>query len=101
MKRRVRFLPDAKAEFDESADWYEGRQKGFGRKFIGKVREVINRIKINPRLYAKVHGDVRQSLVERFPYSVLYQEDKQEIIVVSVFHSSRNPDVWKKRVDPS
>ena len=98
MKKRVRFLPEAKAEFDEAAEWYESRRRGLGRNFISKVRGVIKRITTNPRLFGKVHGDIRQTLIERFPYSVLYQEDKQEIIVVAVFHSSRNPDVWKKRV---
>ena len=101
MRKRVRFLPEAKAEFDEAADWYEARHKGLGRDFIGKVREVIKRITGNPKLFAIVRGQVRQTVIERFPYSVLYQEDKHEIIVIAVFHSSRNPDVWKKRLDPS
>ncbi len=98
MKKRVRFLPEAKAEFDEAADWYEARQRRLGRDFIGKVREVIKRITSQPRLFATVYGQIRQTLIERFPYSVLYQEDNHEIIVIAVFHTSRNPDVWKKRV---
>ena len=101
MRRRVRFLLEAKAEFDEAADWYEARLRGLGKDFIAKVREVIKRITRTPGLYAMVHGEVRQTIIERFPYSALYQEDKQEIIVIAVFHSSRNPDVWKKRIRPT
>ena len=100
MKKRVRFLPETKAEFDEAADWYEARQKGLGKDFIRKVREVVLRIAGNQRLFPTVHEQIRQTVIERFPYSILYQDDSQEILVIAVFHSSRNPDVWKSRVGP-
>jgi plasmid stabilization system protein ParE len=74
--------------------------RGLGKDFIAKVRQVIKRFTGNPEFYPKVYRETRQSIVERFPYSVLYQEDSQEIIVIGVFHSSRNPDVWMKRVKP-
>jgi plasmid stabilization system protein ParE len=41
---------------------------------------------------------VRRALVTKFPYVVLYREDQGEIIVIAVFHTSRNPSVWQSRV---
>lgn len=95
----VRFLPEARAEFDDAADWYEAKRPGLGIDFVAKVREVLKRISINPRLHQIVYRDVRRAVVARFPYVVLYREEGNEVIVVAVFHASRNPAVWQSRVD--
>ncbi|MFO0811439.1 MAG: type II toxin-antitoxin system RelE/ParE family toxin [Gemmataceae bacterium] len=98
MKRRVRLLPEARAEFDDAGDYYEARRKGLGKDFVAKVRDVFRRISANPRMHGVVYHDVRMALVDRFPYVVLYREDGNEVIIVSVFHTSRDPSIWQSRV---
>jgi plasmid stabilization system protein ParE len=98
MSLPVRLLPEAKAEFDNDADRYEFRQAGLGVDFVVKVREVLRRIAANPRLHAVVYQDVRKAVVKRFPYIVLYREEPGEVIVISVFHTSRDPSIWQSRV---
>jgi toxin ParE1/3/4 len=94
----IRLLPEAKAEFDSAADWYEQKQKGLGIDFILRVGEVFKRIAGNPGMHPVVYKDVRRALLKKFPYVVLYREDQGEIIVIAVFHTSRNPAVWQSRV---
>ena len=94
----IRFRPEAQDEFDDSADWYEQRRPGLGVKFIAKVREVLARISANPRMHAKVYGDVRKAIVTSFPFVIIYCEEGGELVVVSVFHTSRDPSVWQGRV---
>ena len=36
--------------------------------------------------------------MNRFPYLVLYVLEGKTIAVISVFHTGRNPKIWKKRV---
>jgi plasmid stabilization system protein ParE len=98
MSLPVRLLPEAKAEFDAAADWYEQQRKGLGVDFISRVRAVMQRIAANPRLHAIVYKDVRKAVVSRFPFLVLYREAAAEVIVVAVFHTSRNPSIWQARV---
>jgi len=93
----IRLLPEAKDEFDAAADWYEQKQPGLGVDFIAKVRDVLNRIAVNPRLHAAVYVDVRKAVVRRFPYVVVYRVDAAEVIVIAVFHTSRDPAVWQAR----
>lgn len=95
---RVRLLPEARAEFDAAGDYYEAQRSGLGKDFVAKVRAVFQRIRANPRLHAVVYRDVRKALVERFPFIVLYREAGSEVIVVSVFHTSRDPAAWQSRV---
>lgn len=88
MSLPIRLLPEAKAEFDA----------GLGVDFVGRIRVVLERIALNPRLHAMVYGDVRKAVVTRFPYIVLYREESGELVVISVFHSSRDPSTWQARV---
>ena len=98
MSLPIRLLPEAKAEFDTAADWYEAKRVGLGRDFVRRVGEVFVQITANPRLHSRVYREVRKAIVTRFPYIVLYQEEPDEILVISVFHTSRDPSVWKSRV---
>jgi plasmid stabilization system protein ParE len=98
MSLPIRLLPEARAEFDNDVDRYELQQPGLGLDFVAKVRDVFRRIAANPRLHAVVYRDVRKAVVKRFPYIVLYREDAGEVIVVSVFHTSRDPADWQTRV---
>jgi plasmid stabilization system protein ParE len=91
MSLPVRFLPEAKTEYDAAVDWYEQQQPGLGVDFVAKVREVLQRVANMPRMHAAVYQDVRKATLKRFPYVVLYREDQGELIVVSVFHTHGIP----------
>lgn len=98
MSLSVRFLPEAREEFDRATDWYAARGRALGRDFVACVKEVIKRIAANPNIHATVHGDVRKAVVSRFPYVVLYKEEAGDLLVVSVFHTSRDPAEWQSRL---
>ena len=95
------FEPEAKLEFDEAHDYYELAQKGLGKKFRLAVRESLSRIRRTPLSRGVIYPpDVRRVLVSKYPYAVMYRvKSNNQIRVVSVFHSSRNPLIWQKRAD--
>ena len=88
----------AQAEFDEAADWYEQQQPNLGREFVTKVQATLDRLQTTPRQFPVVFEEVRQAIVERFPYSVLFQAEPKRIVVLAVFHHRRDPSVWKRRI---
>lgn len=94
----IRLLPEAKDEFNAATDWYEQQQTGLGWDFVARVRETFQRIAASPRMHGSVYQDVRKAVVKKFPYLVLDREDQGEIIVISVFHTSRDPFGWQSRV---
>ena len=98
MSLPVRFLPEARDEYDAGAVWYDRQRPGLGRAFIGRVREVLKRISANPKIHAKVYRDARKAVVKQFPYVVIYQEEPDEVLIIAVFHCSRNPAAWQLRV---
>jgi plasmid stabilization system protein ParE len=98
MSLPIVFRPDARAEFDDAADWYEQRRPGLGATFTEAVDDVLDLVAAQPRMHATVYKDVRKTVVPVFPYIMLYREDQGGLVVVSVFHTSRDPAEWKSRL---
>ena len=93
-----RFHPEAEAELNLSIDYYESIEPGLGYDFVLEVYETIQRVVDFPKAWTTLDGDVRRSLVKRFPYGVLYSEEADGILILAVMNLHRAPDYWKHRV---
>jgi plasmid stabilization system protein ParE len=91
------FGPEAQEDLIDATDWYEAREPGLGADFLRCVDAAVQRIARNPESYPVVHRNTRMALVRRFPYLIIYRIATQGIIIVAVFHASRDPATWKKR----
>jgi toxin ParE1/3/4 len=89
--------PEAELDLDEARRWYEAERAGLGDAFVDAVDQVLDRMQRAPRLYAKVFQELRLALVRRFPYAVLYRIDEDQITVVAVYHTHRDPRGWQVR----
>jgi len=98
MARKLKILPEASAEFDESATWYEKMSRGRGILFSEAVVEMLDRILEQPDFFPKVRGQIREARLLNYPFCVYYQEIENGILVISIFHTSRNPEIWQRRV---
>jgi plasmid stabilization system protein ParE len=98
MISRVIVRSAAEADLCEAYDWYQQREPELGAAFVREVDSCMKNIVLHPEMYPTVHNDVRQGLVRRFPYCVLYLIADDAIIVLSVFHAARDPKIWKRRV---
>lgn len=98
MNLPIVFRVEAQAEFNEAFDWYEQQRPGLGIDFLICVAEVLERIESLPEAYEVVFEDVRRVVVRKFPYLILYKVEPSRIVVLAVFHSKRDPQVWQDRV---
>lgn len=53
------FHPDALAEADEAARFYDEQEKGLGKKFVEALTDTISRVRNNPELYGKIYNNIR------------------------------------------
>jgi plasmid stabilization system protein ParE len=97
MKLRLKLRRAARKEFDEAIRWYETRQSGLGGEFINEVEHAFQNIAAQPDRYPVAMDDIRIARVRRFPYSLYYRLKTQQIVVLAVFHSSRDPAIWQSR----
>ena len=93
----IAFSRAASAEFIEATAWYDSKRLGLGLEFIAEIDRCISLASINPLQFAIVKEDIRRVVANRFPYSVYFREVKSRIVVLAVFHCSRDPSIWKSR----
>lgn len=89
--------PAAQVEYDAAGDWYEARRPGLGAAFTAAVQTVLDRIAAQPDFYAVTWNGVREGLVSGFPYRVCYREETDQVVVLAIFHTARDPLVWQSR----
>ena len=94
---KLLFHPLAKKEFEISANWYKERSIKVEKSFVESVFKTIDFITNYPKVARKIRGEKRAARVNGFPFSILYIVDSDSIFIVSVFHYSRNPKIWKTR----
>ncbi len=87
----------ARREFDDASDWYDSQRAGLGAKFTRAVQDVLDAIAADPLRFPKVYLEAREAQVSRYPYCVYYRDEGTRAVVISVFHTSRDPSVWQSR----
>lgn len=91
------FHPEAVAEFNEAIDYYDEIESSLGYDFAFEVYSTIQRLVLLPKAWPVIEGEIRRSLVRRFPYGVLYSEENGSIYIVAVMNLHRRPNYWKQR----
>jgi len=91
------FHPEAEKEFIDAINYYEGIEAGLGYDFAGEVLLCIQRILEYPQAWTGIDDQIRRSLVNRFPFGVLYSIEENEIYILAVMHLHREPGYWKSR----
>ena len=82
---------------DESFAYYEQQVTGLGHDFLAEILATLKRIKENPEAWHSFSNRTRRCLVNRFPFGIIYQLRKDEILVVAVAHLHRKPAYWRNR----
>ncbi|HUT37500.1 MAG TPA: type II toxin-antitoxin system RelE/ParE family toxin [Planctomycetota bacterium] len=98
MAAELIFAPETEADIAEAYAWYEARRAGLGEEFLGCVDACIESIRRTPQIHAIVHANYRRALVRRFPYAVFYEHREATLTIYGVLHTSRNPDMWRRRL---
>ncbi len=92
------FHPEAEAELNAAIDWYEARASGLGAAFSEEVRAAVGRAQAFPLAWQVLEGDIRRTLVHRFPYGVLYAPESGRLFIIAVMHLRQRPGYWRGRL---
>lgn len=93
----VEFRHAARAEFLAAAARYESQRPSLGAQFISEIERCIAFAAEQPNAYAVVRKNIRRVTARRFPYSIYFQAEPSRIVVLAVFHGSRDPAIWRGR----
>lgn len=91
----VDFLPDARADFDESFDWYAERSAEAAARFANAVDAALSAVASDPKRFEAVDDLHQECPLKRFPFRIVYRVEEGRIVVVAVAHAKRRRGYWK------
>jgi len=95
---RLLLTADARKDITEAQDWYRREGSVLAASFRAGLDRQLSRILQHPTQFPFARADVRRAKLRRFPYSVLFRVMPDAIYVIACFHSSRDPNVWLRRL---
>ena len=75
----------------DAYDWYEEQRPGLGEEFLEELDGLYSKLSSHPGYFGKVKKNFRQAALKRFPFVIVYEIIKSEVVVSAVFHTKRNP----------
>ncbi|MBK6591669.1 MAG: type II toxin-antitoxin system RelE/ParE family toxin [Burkholderiales bacterium] len=85
----IRLLKPAQAELDEAVAWYADQAPGLGDAFLLETLKAIKLIEQFPRAWHPLTPQIRRCRLRRFPYSVVYTVDGDDLLVLAIAHQHR------------
>ena len=90
--------PDASAEIELEARYYEGQAPGLGAAFLGAIDDAVQRVALSPQHFPSDERGLKKCVVERFPFTVRFRQLNGGIEVLVVRHDARHPDYGSERL---
>jgi plasmid stabilization system protein ParE len=95
---KIQFTKEALFDIEAVVLWYENQRQGLSYDFELCLEAGIDEVLRNPEAFQKRYKQVKIRFISRFPYVIHYVFIENEITVIGVFHSSRSPKNWSKRL---
>jgi plasmid stabilization system protein ParE len=103
MNYNLRFLPEVETDVLSIYKWYKKKSHLACENYLSLFYQSTNEIKINPLSFPKTSKNIHRKLMYRFPYSIYYKIEDDEIVVIGCFHYARKPSsvmkLLKQRID--
>jgi len=99
MKWRIELRPEAIADLDDAAAWYEEKNSGLGQDFVRQVSAAISRLALAPLMPRLRHRSaaIRWIYPRRFPYRIIYRVEAERVVILAILHAARSDAAWRER----
>jgi len=95
---QIRFLEIAEIELDEAVQYFNSEAAGLGDDFLSEILNALDRIARFPEAWQPCSKRTRRARTRRFPYGIIYQIRREEILVIAVANLHREPGYWEDRI---
>ena len=95
---KIHFVKEALFDIEDIVLWYEEQRIGLSYDFELCLEAGVDAILRNPDAFQKKYKNIKVRFISRFPYGIHYRFEKNEIVVIGVFHTSRSPKNWSNRL---
>lgn len=100
MRYTVRYKAAAAAEVVNAIAWYAQPEINQASAFLRELERTEAHLATNPELYQRVEDDTRRAVLRRFPYSLFYVIEGNEVIVLACMHQHQKPRTREDLIKP-
>ncbi len=77
----------------EASFYFEEQQPGLAGRFLSELEDVYEKLALHPEYYSFISDKdkFRDIKLHSFPYVVIYEIEQQQVIVIDVFNTYRQP----------
>ena len=75
----------------EASVYYEQKRTDLGLEFLSELDHMYDLLRENPYLFAEKEEGIREAIMHRFPYVVVFRIKEQSVIVYAVFNTYQDP----------
>jgi toxin ParE1/3/4 len=97
VKRHV-FHVEAAGEYAEAARYYAAIDPELGSRFYDEIERLIGNVCEAPERFRLFDSPIRRHFSNVFPYSVLYVNQSDRVLIVALMNMKRRPGYWRERI---
>lgn len=79
-------------ELNDVASYYEQLQENLGLKFLNDWEYTMKQLSVSPLIFQKKFKQFRVIQFNRFPFLIIYEIDKLDVVVYRLIHAKRKPN---------
>jgi toxin ParE1/3/4 len=91
MPYKIKITPTAFNDLQKAIEYYNGEQKGLGKKFHAAVKTMFAQLIKVPASGSFMYDTVRYRVMHKYPYIILYELSYDNINIFRIFNSSKEP----------
>ena len=93
------FHPIARKEHLHNVTYYESKQNGLGARYLIEFETAMKAVCEAPHRYAvEIQPNIRRIRLDKFPFTILYRENKKHVEILAVAHHRLKPGYWVGRL---
>ena len=97
MARLRRYHPLVADDLDAAVAYYDQIAVALGNRFRTSVRNRIEMITERPESFGRIHHQIRASMLDRFPYVVVFEHENEIVGILGIFHAASDREHWFER----
>jgi plasmid stabilization system protein ParE len=88
---KLRYTNRSKDDVELAFAWYERQMRGLGFEFLDCIEVALQNIAAYPEMYQIRYSFFRGCPIRRFPFSIFYTIEDNQIVIHSAFDNRQDP----------
>jgi plasmid stabilization system protein ParE len=97
-RKILRIHPEALQEATAATDWYAERSVRAAERFLDELDQAVAQIAENPQQFPEYLFGTRRTVLQWFPYVVVFRAVDAAVEIVAIAHGRRRPGYWRDRL---